>query len=111
VTAPRWDEEGPTPVRLPDPVLSVDPERVDGMLRELRALTEEVWSLERAITVTRILSPADDPVSVNAAEQSTLMMERARHFLATWRDNLIQAQRAIEEQRAAYQAADSAMRA
>jgi len=111
VTAPRWDEEGPTPVRLPDPVLSVDPERIDDLLAQLRGVIDEVASLEGPVGLFMVNPPGRDEVSVNAARQATVMMERARHYLAEWRRQLIQTMEALEAQRDAYRGADTAARA
>jgi hypothetical protein len=52
MTAPHWAEPGPTPVALPEfrGVLKVDPERIEGLVREMRTLVDDVLAMERAPT-------------------------------------------------------------
>jgi hypothetical protein len=111
VTAPRWTEPGPTPTRL-DPVrLSVDPDRVEDLVRKLRGVVDEVLGLERGMAPYLVVSPGSDAVSVNAAEQSNLMLDRARLYLAEWRRQLLITAEALERQLEAYLEADRSARA
>ncbi|WP_345411930.1 hypothetical protein [Pseudonocardia xishanensis] len=89
----------------------MDPERVEALEGRLRGVIDELWALERQLSGPRILSPGADVVSVNAAEQSTVMVERARLYLADWRRQIVLAVAALEQQRRAYEVADSAARA
>jgi hypothetical protein len=114
MTAPRWDEAGPTPVvspPAPGGVLRVDPEQVDGVLQKLSAVIDELWGLERQFGFYRIASPGSDPVSTNMATQASVMMERGRDYIAAWRQQLVVTRDAIEQQRVGYTSADSAIRA
>lgn len=114
MTAPRWDDPGPTPIAshsIPPGRLSVDPERIDSVVTQLAAVIDELWGLERELGLYRVGSPAEDPVSVNAAAQATTMVVRSQRYLAEWRRQLVLAKDALVAQRAGYNAADSAARA
>jgi hypothetical protein len=50
-------------------------------------------------------------VSVNAAKQSSVMIGNAQAYLAQWRQDLIRAAEALEQQAAGYVAVDRAARA
>jgi hypothetical protein len=113
MTAPHWAEPGPTPVALPEfrGVLKVDPERIEGLVREMRTLVDGVRELERSLDFYQVRAPASDPVSTNVAQQSTVMIEHGRRYLADWRQHLVTAADALEAQGRGYVTADRNARA
>ncbi|WP_181779234.1 PE domain-containing protein [Pseudonocardia pini] len=114
MTAPRWDEAGPTPVvspSAPGGVLRVDPEAIDAVMARLTTVADEIRRLERSLEPYAIASPGTDAVSVNGAVQANVMVERARSYLAEWHRHLILTTEALEQQRSGYSAADISARA
>jgi hypothetical protein len=116
MTAPRWDDPGPVVPRSSQslsysPVLRVDPERVEGMVRRLEGVIREVAMVEVSLkAVGAVDAPGVDAVSRNAAAQAVKMVEGASSYLADWREQLVLAAEAVRRQNAGYLAADNAAR-
>ncbi len=84
----------------------VDPDRAQECIDKLRKAVLDLTDAARTLDLAYFPSPAEDPVSVNLSVQGGLMADRAHAYVATWRDQLDQTARALEEQLAAYRAAD-----
>jgi hypothetical protein len=94
------------------PVLRVDPERVEGLVRRLEGVIREVALVEASLkAVGAVDAPGADHVSRNASAQAAKMVEGASSYLARWREQLVLAADAMRSQRTAYLAADKAERA
>ncbi|WP_425569562.1 PE domain-containing protein [Pseudonocardia yuanmonensis] len=113
MTAPRWDDPGPVVPRSSQslsysPVLRVDPERVEGLVRRLEGVIRKVAEVERSLDVLFVAAPANDPISRNASNQSSAMIDNARSYLAKWRQALIAAGAALASQSHGYVATEDA---
>ncbi|WP_181782839.1 hypothetical protein [Pseudonocardia pini] len=115
MTAPRWDDPEPVPVRLETPsaatALRVDPERVHTLVARLDSVIRDIVDLEHQLRAPRIVSAGEDPVSRNAALQSSLMLRASIDYLSSWRGSMIAAREAIVRQAEGYRQVDIGARA
>lgn len=92
----------------PGGMFSVDPERAQECIDKLRAAVLDLLDTARTLDLAHFPPPAEDPVSVNLSVQGGIMADRAHAYVMTWREQLDRTARALEEQLAAYRAADEA---
>lgn len=89
----------------------IDPERAQACIDGLRAAALDLITLERDSKVLAFPKPADDEVSRNLVDQGTKMAYRAEAYIAAWRLQVSQTADALEQQLAAYRAAEEQGRA
>lgn len=90
---------------------TVDPERAEECIRALRGVVLDLMAAQAGLGFAAFPAPGRDEVSKNVAEQSGVMANRAAAFVDAWRKQLQQTADGLEQQLAAYRAADEANRA
>jgi hypothetical protein len=92
----------------PAAMFFVDPERAQACIDGLREIALDVTEAVRCLDQAYFPPPAHDAVSLNLAVQGGVMAQRAQAYGLAWRDQIEGFARAMEEQLAAYRAADEA---
>ena len=88
----------------------VDPERAEECVRVLRGVALDLVATRQIMDLIVFPPPGADQVSVNMADQASVMADRAVRFVDIWRDQLAQTADALEQQLAAYRAAEQEQR-
>jgi hypothetical protein len=99
-------QEGYTPV-LTGRSLAIDVERAREVVARLRGVADLVAEQHRSLNTVVVTAPGLDAVSRNAALQATRMIFAGRAYMRSWHDDLIAGIRALEQQIADYESADS----
>lgn len=89
----------------------VDPERAQGVIDGLRAVAADLLEAQQLTKTMAFPAPANDAVSLNLAVQGAKMAGRAEAYVQVWRNQILQAADALEQQLAAYRAVEEQNRA
>lgn len=89
----------------------VDPERAQACIDGLRAVALDLMDAQRGAKFMAFQPPAFDAVSLNLAIQGAKMAGRAEAYVVAWRSQISQTADALEQQLAAYRAAEDRSRA
>ncbi len=89
----------------------IDPERAQSCIDGLRAAVLDLFDLESSAKFLAFPPPAADDVSLNLAVQGGAMARRAEAYVAAWRQQVKDTADAVEQQLAAYRAAEEQSRA
>jgi hypothetical protein len=84
----------------------VDPERAQACIDGLRAVALDLLEAQQQAKLMAFQPPAFDAVSLNLAVQGGKMARRAQDYVQAWRNQIIQTADALEQQLAAYRAAE-----
>lgn len=95
----------------PGGAFRIDPERAQTCIDGLRAVALDLLDAQRLTKLMAFPAPAEDAVSQNLAVQGRVMADRARDYVQAWRNQILQTADALEQQLAAYRAAEEQTRA
>jgi hypothetical protein len=87
--------------------LRVDPERAQACIDGLRAVALDLLDAQRVTKAMVFPAPANDAVSLNLAVQGAKMAAQAEAYVVAWRQQISQTADALEQQLAAYRAAEA----
>jgi hypothetical protein len=87
--------------------LRVDPERAQACIDGLRAVAADLLEAQQLTKLMAFHAPANDAVSQNLAVQGAKMAGQAEAYVIAWRNQISQTADALEQQLAAYRAAET----